>query len=99
MIKIKQINSLSFIFLFNQLQSIMLECCFARFLPEQRHLSSFGRYTGCLPLTYNINGIDTLYIAENSSSAFVPELKQNARIIAVKLLSIMAPLRLNLEIP
>ena len=35
----------------------------------QRHLSSFGRYTGCLPLTY-INGIDTLYIAQNSSSAF-----------------------------
>ena len=41
---------------------------------NQRHLSSFGRYTGCLPLTYNtryyINGIDTLYIAQNSSSAF-----------------------------
>ena len=30
---------------------------------NQRHLSSFGRYTGCLPLTYNTNGIDTLYIS------------------------------------
>ena len=32
MVKIKQFNSLSFIFLFNQLQSTTLECCFARFL-------------------------------------------------------------------
>ena len=32
--KTKQFNSLSFIFLFNQLQSATLvECCFARFLP------------------------------------------------------------------
>ena len=31
MVKIKQFNSLSFIFLFNQLQSTMLECCFAQF--------------------------------------------------------------------
>ena len=63
MIKIKQINSLSFIFLFSQLQSITLEYYFAR---------------------------------------FPPVLKQNARIIAVKIIvnkSIMAVLRLNLEIP
>ena len=33
MVKTKQFNSLSFIFLFNQLQSITLECFFARFLP------------------------------------------------------------------
>ena len=33
MIKIKQFKSLSIIFLFNQLQSITLECCIARFLP------------------------------------------------------------------
>ena len=33
MVKAKQFNSLSFIFLFNQLQSTTLECCFARFLP------------------------------------------------------------------
>ena len=33
MVKITQFNSLSFIFLFNQLQSTTLECCFARFLP------------------------------------------------------------------
>ena len=33
MVKIKQFNSLSFIFLFNQLQSTTLECCFAQFLP------------------------------------------------------------------
>ena len=31
--KTKQFNSLSFTFLFNQLQSTMLESCFARFLP------------------------------------------------------------------
>ena len=33
MVKTKQFNSLSFIFLFNQLQSTTLECCFASFLP------------------------------------------------------------------
>ena len=31
--KTKQFNSLSFTFLFNQLQSTTLECCFAQFLP------------------------------------------------------------------
>ena len=33
----------------------------------QRHLSSFGRYTGCLPLTYNSR--HPVY-HQNSSSAF-----------------------------
>ena len=37
MVKTKQINSLSFIFLFNQLQSTTLECCFAGFLPILKH--------------------------------------------------------------
>ena len=32
MVKIIQYNSLSFIFLFNQLQSTTVECCFVRFL-------------------------------------------------------------------
>ena len=33
MVKINKFNSLSFIFLFKQLQSTTLECCFARFFP------------------------------------------------------------------
>ena len=34
--KTKQFNSLSVTFLFNQLQSTTLECCFARFLPVSK---------------------------------------------------------------
>ena len=33
MVKIKQFKGLSFIYLFNKLQSTMPECCFAEFLP------------------------------------------------------------------
>ena len=38
--KTKQFNSLSFTFLFNQLQSTTLECCFARFLPVLKQNAS-----------------------------------------------------------
>ena len=40
MVKIKQFNSLSVIFLFNLLQSTMLECYFAGFLPVLKRNAS-----------------------------------------------------------